>query len=87
MVWVEESLRGQGYGTELMRVAEREALGRGCQLSRLETFALEALDFYEKLGYEVFGKIEGHPPGRTTYFMKKSDLKVWGAAPESIADL
>ena len=85
MVWVEESLRGQGYGTELMRIAEREAHGRGCKLARLETFAPETLDFYEKLGYEVFGELEGHPPGRTTFFLKKTDLTDWGAAPKSVA--
>ena len=83
MVWVEESLRGQGYGTELMRIAEQEAHRRGCKLARLETFALESLDFYEKLGYEVFGELEGHPPGRTTYFLKKTDLRAWGAVPKS----
>ena len=81
MVWVEESLRGQGYGTELMRMAEREAVGRGCKLARLETFTLESLDFYEKLGYVVFGEMEGHPPGLTTYFLKKTNLTDWGAAP------
>ena len=74
MVWVEESLRGQGYGTELMRVAEAEALRRGCRHARLETFAPEALDFYRKLGYEVFAELSGHPPAHTTYFMKKPDL-------------
>lgn len=84
MVWVEEGLRGQGYGTELMRAAEREALGRGCRLARLETFALESLDFYEKLGYEVFGTLGEHPPGHTTYFLKKSNLKESGATPESV---
>jgi len=84
MVWVEESLRGQGYGTELMRIAESEAHGRGCKLARLETFAPETLDFYEKLGYEVFGELEGHPPGRTTYFLKKTDLTAWGAEPRSV---
>jgi GNAT superfamily N-acetyltransferase len=70
MVWVEESLRGQGYGTELMRAAERKALERGCHHARLETFALESFEFYEKLGYEVFGELKGHPPGSTTYFMR-----------------
>jgi ribosomal protein S18 acetylase RimI-like enzyme len=84
MVWVEESLRGQGYGTELMRAAERKALERGCHHARLETFALESFEFYEKLGYEVFGELEGHPPGSTTYFMKKADLKEWGDAPKSV---
>ena len=87
MVWVEESLREQGYGTELMRAAEREALRRGCHLARLETFAPETLDFYKRLGYEVFGELEGHPPGSTTYFMKKSNLKEWGSAPKSITDV
>lgn len=84
LVWVEESLRDQGHGTELMRAAEQEALARGCHLARVETFAPESLHFYQRLGYEVFGKLEGHPPGHTTYFMKKSDLRKWGRAPDSV---
>jgi GNAT superfamily N-acetyltransferase len=29
-VWLPDELRGLNYGTELMAIAEREALGRGC---------------------------------------------------------
>lgn len=84
LVWVEEELRGQGHGTELLRVAEREALGRGCRIARLETFAAGSCEFYRRLGYEVFGELRGHPPGHTTFFMKKSDLTQWGATPGSV---
>jgi GNAT superfamily N-acetyltransferase len=63
--------RGQGFGRELMKRAERYALGRGCTDAFLDTFSFEARSFYEKLGYRVFGVLENHPAGHQHYFMTK----------------
>lgn len=52
-LWLEPSLRDQGYGSRLMTVAEVEGRQRGCHSAYLDTFSFRALSFYEKLGYEI----------------------------------
>ena len=71
LLWVGESLRGQGYGTALIAAAEREALAHGCDHVYLDTFSFQARGFYERLGYAVFGQLEDFPPGHTRYFLQK----------------
>jgi ribosomal protein S18 acetylase RimI-like enzyme len=73
-LWVAESLRGLGYGKELMRRAECEAFARGCRHAFLDTFGFQALGFYQKLGYEVFGHLEDFPPGHKKYFLQKRQI-------------
>ena len=60
---LDESLRGQGHGTRMMKLAEDEAVRRGCPRVFLETLSFQALPFYEKLGYVVHSKLEEFPPG------------------------
>ena len=66
-----EALRGRGHGRALLAVAERWALERGCRDAFLDTFSFQAPEFYRKLGWEVFGTLEDHPPGHTHYFLRK----------------
>jgi RimJ/RimL family protein N-acetyltransferase len=70
-LWVAEAFRGKGYGTGLLSNAEQYALGKGCFGSTLDTHNKAAKRLYEKLGYEVFGKIDGFPPGGAQFFLKK----------------
>src|SRR4051812_6582448 len=55
---VAESARRRGVGTELMRLAEVEAVARGCRYAFLDTMSYQAPDFYQKLGYEMAGRID-----------------------------
>jgi ribosomal protein S18 acetylase RimI-like enzyme len=71
-LWVSETVRGSGYGTLLMREAEREAVRRGCQNVYLDTFSFQAVDFYLKLGYRIFGELEDFPPGHKRVFLRKT---------------
>jgi GNAT superfamily N-acetyltransferase len=71
-LWVEASLRGQGYGRQLMAAAEAEGRQRGCHSAYLDTFSFQAPVFYEQCGYEVFGTLEAFPDGHTRFFMRKS---------------
>lgn len=73
-LWVAESLRKLGYGRMLMQSAEQEALGRGCRHAYLDTFDFQALGFYQKLGYQIFGQLDDYPPGHTKYFLQKQRL-------------
>ena len=68
---LDESLRGQGHGTRMMKLAEDEAVRRGCPRVFLETLSFQALPFYEKLGYQVHSRLEGFPPGGTRYALTK----------------
>jgi GNAT superfamily N-acetyltransferase len=71
LLFVPEALRGRGLGAELLARAEAEALARGCVGAWLDTFAFQARGFYERLGYSLFGEIEGYPPGSARYFLMK----------------
>ena len=71
LVFVPDSLRGRGVGTQLMRRAEAEALVRGCRHAWLDTFEFQARGFYERLGYRCFGELANFPAGFARYFMTK----------------
>jgi GNAT superfamily N-acetyltransferase len=75
-LWIEQSCRGRGYGTELMAAAERYALAKGGVAAFLQTGSYEARPLYEKLGYEVFAELADHPvKGHRRYFLAKRPLK------------
>jgi ribosomal protein S18 acetylase RimI-like enzyme len=70
-LWVHVDFRGRDLGTTLMRLAEDAARAQGITKVHLETISFQALDFYLKCGYQVFGTLEGKPPGNTWYYLKK----------------
>jgi GNAT superfamily N-acetyltransferase len=72
VLWVDEGVRGHGYGVELLAAAEAEARRAGCGRVFLDTFSFQARPFYERNGYEVFGVLEDFPPGHERYFLRKS---------------
>ena len=72
LLFVPESLRGQGVGSDLMHRAETEAVARGCHAAWLDTFQFQSRGFYERLGYTCFGELTDYPPGFSRYFMKKT---------------
>ena len=71
-LWVSEPLRRQGYGEKLMAAAESAAIEKGCHSAYLDTFDFQALPFYQKLDYEIFGRLENFPHGHTRYFVRKT---------------
>jgi GNAT superfamily N-acetyltransferase len=72
LLFVPESLRGRGVGSDLMLRAEAEAVARGCHSAWLDTFAFQARGFYERIGYTCFGELKDYPVGSARYFMKKT---------------
>ena len=71
LLFVPEALRGTGLGASLMRQAEEEAIRRGCREMWTDTFAFQARPFYEKLGFTVFGQLDGPAPIFPRFFLRK----------------
>jgi GNAT superfamily N-acetyltransferase len=71
-LWVAMSERGKGHGAKLLSAAEDYASTRGAVGATLETYSFQAGPFYERLGYELCGKLDGYPPGHAKLFLRKS---------------
>lgn len=69
---VDESIRGSGWGGKLLEAAHAEALRRDCKNVWLDTFSFQALPFYQKMGYTLFGTLDDFPPGHKRYFLQRS---------------
>lgn len=71
-LWVDETLRGKGYGEKLLESIEEIAVTNKCRLIQLDTFSFQAPRFYQKYGYEVVGIVEEHPAKELQqYFLLK----------------
>jgi len=71
ILWIEDSQRGQGYGQKLVAMAEEIAVERGCQAVHLDTMSFQAPDFYLKLGYTIYGRLDDFPTGHSRIFLYK----------------
>jgi GNAT superfamily N-acetyltransferase len=71
ILYVDDDHRGKGYGRLLLEKAEGKAKDLGGYLAHLDTFDWQAKDFYQRLGYSVFGVLEDCPPGHSRYYMQK----------------
>ncbi len=71
VLWVDESLRGTGIGSELMIKAEEIAKQRGCIGAQVDTLGCQAPLFYQKHGFNIVGKIDGITADHDRYFLSK----------------
>jgi tetratricopeptide (TPR) repeat protein len=71
LLFIPESLRGKGVGSALMAAAETEARKRGCIGAHVTSFSFQAVPFYEKLGYTLFGQLDDYPPGHNLIYLRK----------------
>lgn len=78
LIVVPKGHRGSGLGRTMMQKAEAEAASRGCRQIWLDTYAFQARPFYERLGFSLFGQLDGPAPMFPRYFMKK---EIGGAMP------
>ncbi len=69
--WIEETTRGGGFGTKMLRMAEEEARRLGATGAWLYTLSVQAKPFYEKLGYSEFAELTWSGSDIRRHFMKK----------------
>ena len=74
LLWVDEAVRGAGYGRRLIASAEAEGRRRGCHHARVDTYSFQAPGFYEKCGYGRIGTMDDCPVGHWRYFYARSLL-------------
>jgi GNAT superfamily N-acetyltransferase len=72
LLFIPESLRGQGMASRLLNAAEKEARARGCGGACIDTFNPVALQAYKRQGYEVFGELPAFVCNRTRSFLRKT---------------
>lgn len=72
MFFLPETIRGQSQGGRLLSAVEDEARRRGCKRAVVETSSFQAPGFYDRHGYEEFGRVEFGLPGHARVFFRKS---------------
>ncbi|RXF73465.1 GNAT family N-acetyltransferase [Hansschlegelia zhihuaiae] len=72
LLFVPETLRGQGVGGLVIAEAEKVAHGRACVNAWVDCFGEANRRFYEGRGFAVFGSIPDQPPGSERFFLKKA---------------
>lgn len=70
-LWVKDTMRYKGYGKKMMIKAEEIAVHRGCKIFYVDTFDFQASGFYEKLGYQIYGELDGYAGKFTRYYLSK----------------
>lgn len=71
LLWLSEELRGNRMGSGLLEKVEGYAKEKGCTFIHLDTFSFQAIDFYKKCGYIIFGTLEDYPEEVKRYYLKK----------------
>jgi GNAT superfamily N-acetyltransferase len=70
LLWIEAGLRRGGIGSQLVAEAERHAREFGCHSAWLDTFSFQGPNFYPRLGYREFARLD-YPPGHERIFFCK----------------
>ena len=66
-----ETMRGEGLGTKLMDLIEKEARARGCAMVVLESHDFQAPEFYRRRGFAVTGSVDDYPRGHRNFTLVK----------------
>lgn len=70
-LWVDDSLKGQGWGKKLLATAESEMRKQGIIGIHCDTASFQALPFYQSQGFQVVGELKNRPPRHRSYFISK----------------
>jgi len=71
-LWVCETVRGEGAGSQLIKTAEDVARQKGCLHALVDTISFQALPFYQKQGYQLVNTLENFPQaGMARHYLTK----------------
>ena len=73
---MDEDIRNLGFGSKLLGALEEIALAKHCDFIKVDTLSFQALGFYEKHGYRVFGTLDNVGRDYQHYYLKK-DVTVY----------
>lgn len=72
-LWVSDTVRGTGVGSQLIKTAEDEARRKGCKHALVDTVSFQARPFYEKQGYQLQMSLQDYPyPGMQRHYLAKA---------------
>ncbi len=74
LFFLPEHLRRGGLGSQALRLAEEEAIRRGCRAAALITIDFQAPEFYARHGWEEIGRVLS-APDVAHIFMRKIFVK------------
>ncbi len=76
LLFVSDYVCGNGYGSKLIKQIEDEARINGCKYSYLNSFSFQAVNFYKKQGYKVFGELKDFPEGHSVCCLSKQLIEI-----------
>lgn len=71
-LWIDKTMRHQGWGIKLMHEAEKIGIERGAKFVTLNTMDWEGLPFYQKLGYAIEFVREGYNENSKMFMLRKT---------------
>lgn len=70
-LWIDESLRGHGYGRKLLDAFLAEAERRKVRQIWLASYSFQAPEFYERVGFERMAEFPDWPSGHANVILRK----------------
>ena len=71
LLFIPETMRGQGIGPKLLAMAEEEARKRGCMGAYIDTMNPDALRTYERFGFTKIGSLAPLSTGQSITWLEK----------------
>lgn len=71
MLYIDEEYRKRNIGTRLINELENFARKEKLTGIRTDTWNFQAKEFYEKMGFKLFGELKDCPLGTINYFFEK----------------
>lgn len=71
-LWVDKTHRGKNIASELLQTMITAAKEKGAKYAEVDTFSFQALPFYQKQGFELFGELENYPIRDKKYYLRKA---------------
>lgn len=70
-IYVDDGYRGKRVGAQLMEYALKYGRDKECPFAFVETMSFQALDFYQKMGFELEFTRSGYKHGTSFHYLRK----------------